>query len=132
LASEQDRRNERARELGFRNDYDRRIRGSDVSRERPRGEELAQARGHRGAADFERVVQRGDIIFVETIPTEVNSLGQWSVVTVRVTFSDGREQTYRLRGDKDLNKDARMGWIEMLTDYNDEVDISDIYGVFAA
>ena len=96
-----DRRNARARSLGYSSYYD--YRAHDNGRLPPgeprlRGEPLAASRGHRSAADLEALLRRGQVELVNTVTT-IDARGN-RVVDVLVLTSDGSQREFRLRGDK--------------------------------
>lgn len=120
----QERRNERARELGFENDYDRRIRGGDPSAPRPTGEDLDMARGHRGAADFDRLIHSGSVVSVSVEPGDRNSLGQWVTALFYVEMANGDTRIYRIR------QFTRSFLDQLYYDMRDQdIDVSDRYNV---
>lgn len=92
------RRNARARELGYRSYYD--YRAHDNGRIPPagarlRGEALAEARGHRSAADLARTVRDGDLVVVSNLRRDPSS-GRYSRLEVTVVDLQGRERVFRL------------------------------------
>jgi hypothetical protein len=106
-----ERRDERARAQGYRGYYD--YRAHDNGRLPPdqpklRGEALSRARGHRGAADLERSMRPGMLVFVEG--SERNKDGTYKWVDIRTVDEQGRETTYRLRGAA-ATSSARLGRI---------------------
>jgi hypothetical protein len=93
------RRNARAIELGYRNYYD--YRAHDNGRLPPsapalRGDELARSRGHRSAADLEKLLRSGRVELVSTVHS-FDANGK-PVTTVLVQTSDGSTSEYVLRG----------------------------------
>lgn len=95
-------RNARARSLGYKNYYDYRAHGFGAqppAAPRASGEQLARLRGHRSAADLDRLVARGQVELVKVDPGERDPrTGQWKRGDLIVTLSDGRELTFRLKG----------------------------------
>jgi hypothetical protein len=90
-------RNERARAAGYKNYYDYRAHNygkSPPSAPRARGSELAMLRGHRSAADLERLIQSGRVELVNTVTT-VNTQGRVGV-DVLVALSNGETREFRL------------------------------------
>lgn len=99
MAGKWDARNERARELGYRNYYDYRAHGYGAkapSEPAARGEDLARLRGHRGAADLERLSNRIEVMTV--LPADRNAKGQWVTATVIVELDNGKTMQFTLRG----------------------------------
>lgn len=89
---DQERRNRRARELGFRNEYDRRTHGSE-------GERLRRARGHASVADLERDLRLGRVeAIIQTPEGSRNDQGQYEAVTITVQLPTGEQRQYRLTG----------------------------------
>jgi hypothetical protein len=87
-------RNRRARELGFRNEYDRRTHGKE-------GDALRAARGHAGPADLEDALRSGRVAIMTQEPYgERNAQGQYEEVRVTVQMVDGSQRRYRLHGDQ--------------------------------
>lgn len=98
--AEQAARDARARKLGFKNDYDRRVRGGKTatpSSKRPRGEQLARARGHRSAADLRSALRSGSLVMVENYVRN-RKTGRITSLDIRVVDERGRERTFTLRG----------------------------------
>lgn len=100
MASErQNRLNAKARSFGYRNAYDYRIHGYGrlPASEAVTGEALARARGHRSAADLERMVGPGDVVSVWTYgPRDTEGRYKW--VDVLLLDAEGTERIFRLRG----------------------------------
>lgn len=95
LSAAYERRNKRARELGFRNYYEQRTAGTK------RGSAArAKARGHRSRSDFLSSLSEGDLII---IPSGLSSVerrpdGRYVLITKLVIDGDtGEERTYTLR-----------------------------------
>lgn len=110
------RRNAKARSLGYRNAYDYRIhRYGEIPPSEPgvAGEERSRYRGHRSAADLERAVGPGDIVSVWTYGPR-DSEGKYKWVDMLLVTSDGKERIYRLRG--------RQITASRLTDLVDHID----------
>lgn len=101
-SSSWERRNERARELGYESYYHYRTAGygsRPPSAERPSGEELARLRGHRGGADLRADVAAGRVAHVDPLESRRDpKTGQIREVALRVTYRDGRQRTFRVRG----------------------------------
>lgn len=92
-----ERRNARARALGYKSYYD--YRAHDNGRRPPdaprlRGEALARSRGHRGEADLDRLIRSGRVELVNTIST-VDARGKFGI-DVLVTLADGRTIEFRI------------------------------------
>lgn len=90
-----ERRNERARNLGYQSYYD--YRAHDNGRIPPasarlRGARLARARGHRSAADLRREIKPGELVLVDG--TRRRSDGRYSAIDLRVIGADGTERDY--------------------------------------
>lgn len=98
-SAKQERANARARAAGYRNAYDLRIHGYGriPASERISGEQLARARGHRSAADLERMVGSGDVVSVWTYGPR-DSEGRYKWVDVLLLDANGGERIFRLRG----------------------------------
>ena len=97
------RRNARAQALGFRNYYDYRAHNygrRPPSEEPARGPELARLRGHRGPADLDRALSRGDVELMNVIQTSTDP----PEFEVLVTRADGSTATYRVRGDAAIGR----------------------------
>lgn len=100
-----ERRNAAARAEGYESYYHKRIMGGrPPDAPRPSGDDLEQARGHRGAADLERLAASGQVELISMTPSETNSAGQWTAINVRVQTSDGRTRDFTIRT-KDFNRD---------------------------
>ena len=94
-----ERRNARARALGYKSYYDYRAHGNGArAPEAPRlsGEKLRQARGHASAADLERANLDGAL--VTTIGEGRRADGSYQRLRVTVVDIDGRQREYVLRG----------------------------------
>jgi hypothetical protein len=92
-----ERRDARARALGYRSYYDYRAHGNGArapSEPRLSGESLARARGHRGASDLQGALRRGDVELINV----VHSGG--AEYQVLITRADGSTQSYTVRGQK--------------------------------
>lgn len=93
------RRNARARALGYRSYYDYRAHGNGTrppSAPRLSGERLRQARGHASAADLERAVSDGAL--VTTIGEGRKADGSYEQLRVYVIGLDGQQREFVLRG----------------------------------
>lgn len=105
-----ERRNARARALGYDDYYD--YRSHDNGRLPPaapklRGPELARSRGHRSSADLNRLVRsRGADLVVIPVGLERDAKGRWTKIDVLVLLPDGSERHFLLRG--------RQAWTEVL------------------
>lgn len=96
-----ERRNARARSLGYDSYYDYRAHDNGrlpPSEPRLSGEPLARSRGHRSAADLETLLRRGQVELVNTVTT-IDAKGN-RVVDVLVLTADGGQREFRLRGDR--------------------------------
>lgn len=85
------RRQERARQLGHKGYYQRRVAGAE------RGTEAFQrARGHRGRADLVRSLRPGDLVGIEPSTSARDKQGRWTRVVINVIGEDGAEREYTL------------------------------------
>ena len=103
-----ERRNARARALGYRSYYDYRAHGNGArAPDAPRlqGEKLRQARGHASAADLERANLDGAL--VTTIGEGRKADGSYQRLRVTVVDVDGRQREYVLRGKQAEGKQLR-------------------------
>ena len=131
-------RNAEARELGFRNYYEVRIRGGitaarrgDItpSTPRPEGPELARTRGHREEYYLQilRSVERGSTIMVGTNLGNIdrNDAGDWEDIPVVAIDSDMNEYEFTLR---DMSDEELAWFIEELdnldVDYDTDYDLA--------
>jgi hypothetical protein len=92
-----ERDNARARALGYESYYDWRAHDSGripPGEPRAQGERLAALRGHRGAADLERLLKSGRVELVNTVTT-VDAKGRVGV-DVLVTKDDGSTVEFRV------------------------------------
>jgi len=96
------RRNERARSLGYRNYYDYRIHNHGrlpPSAAAPTGADRARLRGHRATEDLLRTLRPGDVIVVpeglQSIPKDAR--GRYSKIEVLVLREDGRSERFTIR-----------------------------------
>lgn len=96
-AAEYARRQKRARELGFKNYYERRTRPAPGA-PKPSGEELARRRGHRAASDLEQLIRSGRVERVTTFTTRTRKGAD--EVTVIAWLDDGSTREFTLKGDK--------------------------------
>lgn len=100
MASAQwEKRNARARALGYDSYYD--YRAHDYGRLAPSaprasGDLLASLRGHRSASDLKRLLRSGRVDLVNTVST-IDNKGKL-VVDVLATLDDGSQREFRLRG----------------------------------
>lgn len=96
----QDRRNERAREQGYKNDFDRRMHdnGKIPPNEPPlSGDERERARGHRGRADFIRLISSGRDVYVLPVGQERGPDGRWLRIHILVLMPDSTERHFYLK-----------------------------------
>lgn len=113
------RRNARARKLGYRNYYD--YRAHDYGKrppgeEQPTGEEAKRLRGHAGPVALRRALRKPDrIALIVEIP-EIDRHGQWAQMRYVGTFTNGdiREYVVPIHEESD---------IEM---WRDEIDASGV------
>jgi hypothetical protein len=96
------KRNARAKELGYRNYYD--YRAHDNGRLPPnlpalRGSELARSRGHRSAADLERLLRSGRVELVSTAHS-FDAKGRPVTIALVTLAPNGETREYQLRGDQ--------------------------------
>jgi hypothetical protein len=103
-------RNARARAAGYESYYD--YRAHDYGRLPPSaprvsGDELARLRGHRGAADFARLVESGRAELVNVNTSKRDARGRIIEVQLLVTDSDGRTREYVLRGARAITSNVR-------------------------
>lgn len=95
-----ERRNARARALGYESYYDYRIHNHGriaAGEPAPGGEARARLRGHRGAADLARELPAGSVL----VPIDQQrdpATGRLKWVEVEVDGPDGSRRRYRLRG----------------------------------
>ena len=99
-----ERRNARARELGYRSYYDYRAHDNGKlppSAPRLAGEEQRRARGHAGAADIRKDVKPGQLMLIAPDPTSRRKDGSYSRITITlVGIAEGEpDREYLLRGD---------------------------------
>jgi hypothetical protein len=101
-SSSYERRNARARSLGYESYYDYRVHGSGtVPASQPVTPEMREAnRGHRSAADLGRLIDRyaGRDIHVIPAGLDRDARGRWKHVDVLVIMPDGSERRFILRG----------------------------------
>lgn len=108
MASAWERRNERARALGYRNWYDYRV--HDYGRLPPdweplKGEPRQIAAGKRGQDRLMRQIGSGNVEMIALFPTgERDAEGKWTEADLILVMSDGDQKGYRLRG-KQLSHD---------------------------
>lgn len=94
-----ERRNARARSLGYRSYYDYRAHGNGArppTAPKLQGEKLRQARGHASAADLRRASLDGAL--VTTIGEGRKADGSYQRLRVIVVDLDGKQREYVLRG----------------------------------
>ena len=103
-----ERRNARARALGYENYYDYRAHGygsEPPSAPRATGEELARLRGHRADADLARKLESGQAADVSVLKTVRDPrTGQITELEVMVTDHSGRMSRYRVRDTSDAGR----------------------------
>lgn len=105
------RDNARARSLGYRDYYDYRIHNYGrvpASAPAPTGEARTRLRGHRSAADLERLISSGRAELLLLNVSRRDPQGKIREVEVMVTTSDGEQRIYRLRG-RAVTPDALRG-----------------------
>lgn len=101
LSAAYERRNARARALGYQSYYDYRAHNhgkAPPGAARPSGETLARLRGHRSAADLTRAVRTGSLVSVLGHSERDPVSGTYKWVDIVVVDPRGRERSYRLRG----------------------------------
>lgn len=101
MASRWQQRNERARQLGYRNYYDYRVhRYGAIPADQPaapRGPEYRRLRGHASLADLERSLERGTMLSATGFERD-RETGQWGRIEVTVIDRAGNQTQFRLRG----------------------------------
>lgn len=98
-SSSWERRNDRARALGYRNYYDYRAHDFGRSRAKLSGEALRAARGHVGAADLEALLRSGRVAVLSQEPVgDRDASGRYRQVNVAAQLTDGSQRRFRLRG----------------------------------
>ena len=105
-SSSWERRNARARSLGFRNYYDYRAHNYGRSPAKLAGEGLRMARGHAGPADLARMLRSGRVAVLsqEPVPDTRRADGRYGEVRVTAQLTDGRQVRFRLRGRQLTNR----------------------------
>lgn len=110
-----ERRNARARALGYESYYDYRAHDNGrlpPSAPRLRGGPLRRSRGHASLADLEALVERrGAELVVIPVGLERDAKGCWGKIDVLVLLPDGSERHFVLRG-----KQAAVARLERLRD----------------
>ena len=99
------RRDQRARDLGYKNYYDYRAHGNGAtppSAPRSTGNRLRVLRGHASGADLIRAAGRGGFV-IATLGGR-DGIGRYTRVDVTLIADDGSETDFLLRG-KQLEKD---------------------------
>jgi hypothetical protein len=86
-----ERRNARARELGFRNYYEQRTRRTPGAG-KPSSEELRLRRGHSSVGDFERLLHTGKVELVNLVQVGPDRY------ELLVTTSNGKQRRFTVRG----------------------------------
>lgn len=103
-----ERRNARARALGYESYYDYRAHGygrKPASEPKAKGDELAALRGHRADADLSRRLKAGDVELVSSAQTTRDAkTGRFTKVVVDVVDAKGKTTRYTL---KRLGRDDR-------------------------
>lgn len=111
LSPAYERRNQRARALGYKSYYD--YRAHDNGRVAPdappvRDERLGRLRGHRSARDLEQSIREGSIVMVVNHSERDSQTGRYAWVEIVSVDPSGRERSFRLRGkqlaQKELDK----------------------------
>jgi hypothetical protein len=95
-------RNERARALGYESYYDYRAHDNGripPSEGRLRGDDLARARGHRGAADLQSSLEGGRVALVTMIGVDRDEGGKIVAIHVQTIDNSGRMRTWVVKGD---------------------------------
>lgn len=103
-SSSYQRRNERARALGYRNYYDYRIHdhgrlAPNVAPPAAGSAERTRLRGHRGTADLVRTLKPGDVIVVPDGLPDVtkDAKGRYAKIEVLVLRDDGLSDRFTIR-----------------------------------
>ncbi len=100
VSASYEKRNARARSLGYQSYYDYRAHANGLiapDAPRLRGERLARARGHRSSKDLQRAIRDGSLVF--TSDTSVRGKdGRFKWVEVTVVDDQGSERTFYLQG----------------------------------
>lgn len=108
-AAEYARRQRRARELGFGNYYERRVRaGAPPSAPKPTGKVLRRRRGHAAGADLLREAPAGSTVTAQLGGRD--AAGRYHRIDVTVLSPDGEEHAYTLQGSGQLSR----GYVEQL------------------
>lgn len=99
-----ERRNARARALGYQSYYDYRAHDNGKlppGAPRLAGEELRRARGHTGAADIRKDVRNGQLVIVAPDPTSRRPDGSYGrvIFTLVGQFEGEPDREYMIRGD---------------------------------
>ncbi len=131
MATKWDARNERARDLGYRNYYDYRAHG--YGRDAPtqpaaRGEDLARLRGHRGPSDLAAVANRVEVLTI--MPGTRNAKGQWTSALVLVEMNDGTTRQYRIPASHLKNRDRMADLYSTLVSGGGGGVVVDVYSMF--
>lgn len=92
-----ERRNARARALGFRNYYEQRTR-SHPGAAKPPPERLRQLRGHSSVSDFERLLHSGRVELVNLVQV---GPGRFELL---VTTSEGKQRRFTVTGERQVNR----------------------------
>lgn len=92
-----ERRNARARELGFKNYYEQRTRRTPGG-EKPSRDELRRRRGHAGKADLDRTLRSGNVELINVVQT------RWDPPTfdLLLTMKDGSQRTFYVKGEPEV------------------------------
>lgn len=114
------RRNERARQLGYRNYYDYRIhdhgrRPPDEPPPAAGSAERTRLRGHRGPEDLVRSLKPGDVLIVPEglAAIEKDRRGRYKRITVLVLRENGHADRYTIRR---ADYDRVAGLLERMAD----------------
>jgi len=97
------RRNARARALGYTSYYDYRAHGYGARRPeapRARGPSLRRLRGHAGAADLIHLLQAGRVEMVNIVQSRYEP----PEFEINVVLTNGRTRVFTLRGQKAIDK----------------------------
>lgn len=96
-----ERRNARARALGYENYYDYRAHdyGSRPAGDpRAKGETLARLRGHRGSRDLEHDLRAGKVIALNPLRPTRDDDGKVVSQPIEVVYADGSSRVFTLKG----------------------------------
>lgn len=105
------RRNERARALGYRSYYDYRTHDNGrlaPDQPRPKGQRLKRLRGHASAQDLIKEIKQGELVLVDDYLRD-RKTGRYRWVDLKVLDRNSRERIYRLR-----DKQLEVKWLRKL------------------